>query len=167
MIWTESYARFLGGSLELGTVERLERFHSEMEDKRNYDRFTTFPSKSSDMVVIRNIRVSSFCPHHLLPIIGKCHIGYIPDGSILGLSKFQRLVDKYSYQPIVQEELTRILVDKITEMLLPLGVACVMECQHLCSVVRGIRNELQDCSTQVLTGKFEQDAVRSEFFSRL
>ncbi|EQD50166.1 GTP cyclohydrolase I, partial [mine drainage metagenome] len=99
-----------------------------------------FPSSSEEMVVVKNIELYSLCEHHLLPFFGTCHIAYLPQGQILGLSKFARIVDIYARRLQVQEELTRQIADGILSITNALGVGVIVEAQHLCMMMRGVEN---------------------------
>lgn len=125
-----------------------------------------FPSDTQGMVVVKNIEMYSLCEHHLLPFFGKCHIAYIPNKTILGLSKFARIVDMFSRRLQVQEHLTLQIAEAIEEVIKPKGVCVVMDAQHLCMMMRGV--EKQDSVTTTVTqlGLFEQDkSYLHEFFT--
>ena len=160
------WENILGGKTNTETEHRIERFGKELEAKRNYDKFTVFDSKANQMVVMTKIRVFSFCSHHLLPYFGECSIGYIPNGKILGLSKFQRIVDKCASKPTVQEELTQDIVDTLNGLLNAKGFGCVVKCQHTCAMGRGVLSGIT-MNTQVMSGKFNESMVRQEFLSRI
>ena len=159
----------LGGTnYPVGTTERVTKYFSELVVKRHYEKLTKFDSKTDEMIVVNRIRIFSFCEHHLLPFFGYVSIGYIPDGHIFGLSKFQRLVDKLASTPTIQETLTGVIADSIVEHLQPRGVGVVMDCQHTCMFGRGIERPEISVSTQVLRGNFkEHGPTREEFFNRI
>jgi GTP cyclohydrolase IA len=121
---------------------------------------TTFEANHEELVLVRDIEVFSLCEHHLLPFFGKAHLGYIPgeDGRITGLSKLARLVDVYARRPQVQERLTAQIADLLMEQLKPRGVIAVLECEHLCMAMRGIRKAGSRTVTSAVRGLFKQDA---------
>ena len=125
-----------------------------------------FDEDAKDMVVVRDVEFFSLCEHHLLPFFGKAHVGYIPDGKVIGLSKIPRVIDMFSRRLQVQERLTRQIAETIQDVLDPIGVAVVMEGRHMCMQMRGV--EKQNClaSTSSMLGKFrESDRTRSEFLT--
>lgn len=126
-----------------------------------------FKEKVDDMVIVRNIEFFSLCEHHLLPFYGKCHIGYLPTGKILGLSKFPRIVDMFSRRLQLQERLTNQIADAIQGILDPLGVAVVMEAAHLCMIMRGVEKQGSTTVTSALLGDFRQDEMTRNEFLRL
>ena len=150
------------------TEERVNRFYEELTTKRNYEKFTTFPTDLDEMVVINGLKVFSFCEHHLLPFFGYCSIGYIPDKKILGLSKFQRLVDKKSSQPSLQETITSTIARDIESILTPRGIGIAMTCVHTCMFGRGINTSTCTVNTQVLTKSIkDKSEARQEFLDRI
>lgn len=117
-----------------------------------------------ELVLVRDIPVYSMCEHHGAPFFGRAHIGYIPDGKILGLSKFARLVDVFARRLQVQERLTTQIADSLRDALQPRGVAVVLECRHMCMEARGVRAQGSVTTTSALRGVFKHDAsARSEF----
>jgi len=163
-----SYHKMLGGTkYPNDTTDRLIRFQDELKEKREYNKFTTFKSNVDAMVVIRKCRIFSFCEHHLLPFYGYASIAYIPDGKILGLSKFQRIVDKFASRPTLQENLTQEIADFIDMILKPRGVAVATNCQHSCMFGRGIQNTDSFVNVQSLLGLFQNPDVKSEFLNRI
>lgn len=115
------------------------------------------------MVIVKDIEVYSMCEHHMLPFLGKAHVAYIPNGRIVGLSKIPRVVDAYARRLQVQERLTTEIRDCIQETLNPLGVAVVIEAQHLCMQMRGIQKQNSVTTTSAFTGEFENEKTRAEF----
>lgn len=126
-------------------------------------RSAMFKEEYRQMVIVKDIEIYSMCEHHMLPFIGKAHIGYIPNGYITGLSKIARVVDAYARRLQVQERLTTQIKDCIQSTLNPLGVAVVIEAQHLCMQMRGIQKQSSTTTTSDFTGAFERVATREEF----
>lgn len=125
-----------------------------------------FNSNTDEMILIKNIELYSLCEHHLLPFIGKCHVAYMPDGNILGLSKIARIVDMYARRLQVQENLTKQIAQSIQMVTSAKGVGVVIEAQHLCMMMRGIEKQNSTMSTSVMLGLFRKDSrTRSEFLS--
>ena len=119
-----------------------------------------------DMVVVRDVEFFSLCEHHLLPIIGKAHLAYIPDGKVIGLSKIPRIIDMFSRRLQVQERLTRQISETVKDVLEPVGVAVIMEGQHMCMQMRGVEKQSSLATTSSMLGKFrESDRTRAEFLS--
>ena len=117
------------------------------------------------MVIVKDIELYSMCEHHLLPFVGKAHVAYIPNHYITGLSKIARVVDVYARRLQVQERLTTQIKDCIQNTLQPLGVAVVIEAQHLCMQMRGVQKQNSITTTSDFTGAFLKDATRQEFLS--
>lgn len=122
-----------------------------------------FHEDISEMVIVKDIELYSMCEHHMLPFIGKAHIAYIPNGWITGLSKIARVVDVYARRLQVQERLTTQILGAIKETLNPLGVAVVIEAQHLCMMMRGVQKQNSVTTTSAFDGEFMKNATRSEF----
>lgn len=122
-----------------------------------------FHETVSEMIVVKDIEIYSLCEHHMLPFIGKAHVAYIPNGWITGLSKVARVVDVYARRLQVQERLTVQIRDAIKETLNPLGVAVVIEAQHLCMMMRGVQKQNSVTTTSAFDGEFMKNATRSEF----
>jgi len=122
-----------------------------------------FQEQVNEMVIVRDIELYSMCEHHMVPFFGKAHIAYIPNGWITGLSKLARVVDVVSRRLQVQERLTTQVLDAIRESLNPLGVAVVIEAQHLCMMMRGVQKQNSITTTSAFFGEFEHAATRSEF----
>jgi len=118
----------------------------------------------NEMVIVRDIDVYSLCEHHLLPFFGKCHVAYIPNGKVIGLSKIPRIVDVFARRLQVQERLTFQIASTILERVKPLGVAVVMEATHLCMAMRGVEKQNALTTTSSMLGVFHEDArTRQEF----
>ena len=124
-----------------------------------------FHEQVSEMVIVKDIELYSMCEHHMLPFYGKAHVAYIPDGQIVGLSKIPRVVDAYARRMQVQERLTDEIKNCIQEALNPLGVAVVIEAQHMCMCMRGIQKQNSVTTTSSFTGAFEKNKTRREFIS--
>jgi GTP cyclohydrolase IA len=122
-----------------------------------------FKEEYRQMVIVKDIEIFSMCEHHLLPFIGKAHVAYIPNGYITGLSKIARVVDVFARRLQVQERLTSQIKECIHNTLKPLGVAVVIEAQHLCMQMRGIQKQHSITTTSDFTGAFERVATREEF----
>lgn len=128
-------------------------------------KWKTFPSEADEMVVVRNIDFVSLCSHHLLPFIGKAHIGYVPNGHIAGLSKFARVVKYFAADLQVQERLTKQISDFLVENLQARGVAVILEAEHYCMSIRGIQSPGTITTTSSMKGVFEDHSrlARGEF----
>jgi len=125
-----------------------------------------FNEDHDEMVVVRDIDVNSLCEHHMLPFTGRVHVGYIPNGKIIGLSKIARIVSSFARRLQVQERLTKQIADALVEAVQPAGVAVVVECAHLCMVMRGVQKVGSSTLTSAVRGSFrEDDRTRAEFFS--
>jgi len=125
-----------------------------------------FQADTQDMVIVKDIELYSLCEHHLLPFIGKCHIAYIPDGKVLGLSKLARIVDMYARRMQIQEKLTKQIADAVEVSIGAKGVAVVVEAKHLCMMMRGVEKQNSVMTTSVMTGIFREDrSTRMEFLN--
>ena len=124
-----------------------------------------FDEEFDDMVIVKDIEFYSLCEHHILPFFGKCHVGYIPNKRIVGLSKVPRIIDMFARRLQVQERLTHQVAQAINEVLQPQGIAVVMEAQHMCMMIRGVEKQRSSTFTNVMLGTFrEEDSTRAEFF---
>ena len=125
-----------------------------------------FQVEYDEMVLVRDIEVYSLCEHHLLPFFGKAHVGYLPQGRIVGLSKIPRLVDVFARRLQVQERLTRQIAECIQEILDPAGVGVVIEASHLCMMMRGVEKQQSTTRTSTLLGQFrDDDRARAELLA--
>lgn len=127
-----------------------------------------FPSDSNDMVIVKDIELFSMCEHHMLPFIGKAHVGYIPTGKVLGLSKIARIVDMYSRRLQIQEQLTKQIAETIQSVTGAAGVGVIIEAKHLCMMMRGVEKQNSSMRTSSMMGCFRSNlSTRSEFLSLL
>jgi len=126
---------------------------------------TTFDIGHEELVIVRDIELFSHCEHHLTPFYGVAHIGYIPRGKITGLSKLARLVDVYAKRPQVQERLTTQIADALVEILDPLGVIVIIDCEHLCMSMRGVKKSQARTTTSAVRGALLNAATRAEAIS--
>lgn len=126
---------------------------------------TTFDIGHEELVIIRDIDVFSHCEHHLTPFHGVAHVGYIPSGRITGLSKIARLVDLYARRPQVQERMTSQIADALVKILEPAGVIVILECEHFCMSMRGVRKTQARTLTSAVRGKLRDAATRAEAIS--
>lgn len=154
----------------LRTPERVARSYEELfsglrDDPRRHLR-VTFDEQHREMVILRDIPFASACEHHLLPFTGKAHIGYIPEGRVVGLSKLARLVEGYARRPQVQERLTSEIANAIMEELHPDGCGVVIEAVHTCMTIRGVRKPGAVMITSAMRGGFRRrPETRAEFLS--
>lgn len=125
-----------------------------------------FKADTEDMVIVKDIELYSLCEHHLLPFIGKCHIAYLPQGNVLGLSKLARIVDMYARRLQIQEKLTKQIAVAVETAVNARGVAVVIEAKHLCMMMRGVEKQNSVMTTSVMTGAFRKElSTRAEFLS--
>lgn len=125
-----------------------------------------FPSESNDMVIVKDIELYSMCEHHMLPFFGKAHIGYIPNGKVLGLSKIARIVDMFSRRLQIQENLSSQIAETIASVTGAKGVAVIIEAKHLCMMMRGVEKQNSSMKTSAMLGAFRENAsTRAEFLS--
>jgi GTP cyclohydrolase I len=125
-----------------------------------------FKSDNDEMVLVKNIELYSMCEHHLLPFIGKCHVAYMPNGKIIGLSKVARIVDMFARRLQVQENLTKEIANTVYEVTGAKGVGVIIEAQHLCMMMRGVEKQNSVMTTSVMLGLMREDPrTRTEFLS--
>lgn len=125
-----------------------------------------FQSDMSEIVIVKNIELFSLCEHHLLPFFGKCHVGYIPQGKVIGLSKIARIVDCFARRLQIQEQLTHQIAKCLSESINPAGVGVIIEAQHLCMMMRGVEKQNSVMTTSVMLGLLRSQAsTRAEFLS--
>ncbi|WP_432473872.1 GTP cyclohydrolase I FolE [Amphritea sp. HPY] len=125
-----------------------------------------FPTENSEMVIVKDIELYSMCEHHMLPFIGKCHVGYIPNGQVIGLSKIARIVDMYARRLQIQENMTKEVADAIMQATGAAGVGVVIEAKHMCMMMRGIEKQNSSMKTSMMLGIFRSNqATRTEFLS--
>jgi GTP cyclohydrolase I len=150
------------------TPERLARAMQYMTQGYQQDAHAILNSAKfhepvSEMILVKDIELYSMCEHHMLPFFGKAHVAYIPNGWITGLSKVARVVDVYARRLQVQERLTVQIMNALKETLNPLGVAVVIEAQHLCMMMRGVQKQNSVTTTSAFDGEFHKNSTRSEF----
>jgi GTP cyclohydrolase IA len=151
------------------TPERVRRMYDELTAGYHVDpdaliNGACFSVDYDEMVVVRDIEFFSLCEHHLLPFTGRAHVGYLPKGRVIGLSKIPRIVDMFAQRLQVQERLTVQVAGFLMERLEPKGVACVVEATHLCTMMRGVKKQEATMVTSSMTGTFRRDArTRAEF----
>ena len=126
-----------------------------------------FEAESDDMVIVRDIEFFSLCEHHMLPFFGKCHVGYIPKGKIIGVSKVARIVDMFARRLQVQERLTKQVSEALMKILGAEGVGVVVEAQHLCMQMRGVEKQHSVMTTSSLVGSFRRELATRNEFTRL
>ena len=155
----------------LKTPERVFKAYEYMyggykKDPKEILNSALFESSNNEMVLIKDIELYSTCEHHLLPIIGRAHVAYIPNGKVVGLSKIPRVVDVFSRRMQIQEQLTEQICDAINETIKPKGVAVVIQARHMCMEMRGVEKINSTTTSSALRGLFQKDEkTRSEFFN--
>ncbi len=126
-----------------------------------------FTSDTDEMVIVRNIEMYSLCEHHMLPFIGKCHVAYLPQGKVLGLSKIARIVDLFARRLQIQEVLTKQVAETVLEAINARGVGVVIEAQHMCMMMRGVEKQNSTMTTSCMLGAFREHSTTREEFLRL
>ncbi|MGE0738414.1 GTP cyclohydrolase I FolE [Sulfurimonas sp.] len=155
----------------LKTPQRVKKayefiFGGYKEDPREILKSALFTSSNDEMVLLKDIEFYSTCEHHLLPIIGRVHVAYIPDGKVVGLSKIPRVVNVFARRMQIQEQLTEQIADAIMDTIQPKGVAVVIQARHMCMEMRGVEKINSTTTSSALRGLFKKDEkTRSEFFS--
>lgn len=125
-----------------------------------------FDSDTDEMVIVKNIELYSLCEHHILPFFGKCHVAYLPQGKVIGLSKIARIVDMYARRLQIQESLTKQIADAIQSVVNGGGVGVIIEAEHLCMKMRGVEKQNSQMTTSVMLGRFRRDFnTRHEFLN--
>lgn len=157
----------------IDTPERAAKAYSFLTRgyQQNIDQVVNnalFPSDSNDMVIVKDVELFSMCEHHMLPFIGKAHVGYLPDGKVLGLSKIARIVDMYSRRLQIQEQLSTQIAETIAQVTGAKGVGVIIEAKHLCMMMRGVEKQNSLMKTSAMLGCFrDKPATRAEFLSLL
>lgn len=127
-----------------------------------------FPSDNDEIIMVKDIELYSMCEHHMLPFIGKCHVAYLPDGKVIGLSKIARVVDVFARRLQIQENLTSEIANCIVEKTNAKGAAVIIEAQHMCMMMRGVQKQNSVMTTSCMLGAFRNSAsTRNEFLSLL
>src|SRR4051794_10759093 len=147
----------------LETPARVARMYAELfsglhEDPRVH-LHKTFTEKYDEVVLVKDVKFASTCEHHLLPFTGKVHVAYLPEGKIVGLSKIPRVIEVLSHRPQVQERMTEELADLLMQELAPRGVAVIIEAEHSCMTIRGVRSHDSVCTTSSMRGTFRANAA--------
>lgn len=148
-------------------AKMFEEIYSGMDEDAKEHLSKTFHITNNEMVVEKDITFYSMCEHHLLPFYGKAHIAYIPDGKVVGLSKLARTVEVYARRPQIQEKLTAQIADSLMEYLRPKGVVVMIEAEHMCMTMRGVKKPGSKTVTLVSRGEFESDIKLKEFLQLL
>jgi GTP cyclohydrolase I len=153
----------------VGTPERVSRMYAELTTGYRTDpdaliNGACYQVDYDEMVVVRDIEFYSLCEHHLLPFFGRAHVGYLPRGTVIGLSKIPRIVEMYAKRLQLQERMTTQVAEFLTERLGAKGVGCVVEASHLCTMMRGVKKEEARMVTSSMLGTFRRDGrTRNEF----
>ena len=159
-----------------GVVETPIRAAKAMEFMtRGYDQTLNevvngalFPTDNREMIIVQNVEMYSLCEHHLLPFIGRCHVGYIPDGCVLGLSKVARIVDMFARRLQIQEQLTFQIANALKEVTGASDIGVIIEAQHLCMMMRGVEKQNSKMKTSAMLGAFRDNpSTRAEFLNLL
>ena len=152
-----------------GRVDRCWKFLTRgyTQDLDTVVNGALFEAESDDMVIVRDIEFFSMCEHHLLPFFGRCHVGYIPNGRIIGVSKVARIVDMFARRLQVQERLTREISSALSQILDARGVGVVMEARHLCMQMRGVEKQNSVMTTSSMLGSFRRELATRNEFTRL
>ncbi len=150
----------------LGTPDRIARMCEEIyggtDEEVAVHLSKTFPAAGNEIVLEKDIALYSMCEHHLLPFYGKAHVAYVPDGRVVGLSKLARTVEAYARRPQIQEQLTAQIADALMEHLNPKGSMVVIEAEHMCMTMRGIKKPGAKTMTYACRGVFKEDAALCE-----
>ncbi|MEI6079172.1 MAG: GTP cyclohydrolase I FolE, partial [bacterium] len=154
------------------TPERVEKSYEFLtsgykQDPEKIINSAIFEEKYDDMIIVKDIEVFSLCEHHLLPFFGRCHVAYIPNGKIVGLSKIPRLVDVFAKRLQVQERLTHQIAHTLYTVLKPRGVGVIIEAKHMCMVMRGVEKQNSIATTSSMLGVFRNDLSTRQEFLRL
>ena len=157
----------------LKTPDRVARMYDEITAGYRTDPVqlvngAVFDVDYSDMVLVKDIEFYSMCEHHMLPFFGHAHVAYIPDGKVIGLSKIPRIVDMFARRLQVQERMTSQIAHMLDDVLHPKGVAVIVEGQHMCAMMRGVKKSEARMTTRTMLGDFEKDTVlRTEFLNQV
>lgn len=173
--YIEKILQHLGEPKRQGTEKTPDRFVKAMqfltsghsESAKTIIQSAIFEEDYHDMVIIKDIEFYSLCEHHLLPFYGKCHIGYIPNGKIVGLSKLPRVVNVFARRLQVQERLTKQISEAIQESLQPRGIGVVTHAHHFCMMMRGVEKQSSCTITSSMQGVFNNQETRQEFMSHI
>ena len=153
------------------TPERIARMYQEifrgMDEDASVHLTKTFPVEKSEMVVEKDISFYSTCEHHLMPFYGKAHVAYIPDGKVVGLSKLARTVEVYAARPQIQEQMTEQIADAMMEHLGSKGVMVMVEAEHLCMTMRGVKKPGSKTVTVAVRGCFEEEKLQNRFWQMI
>lgn len=148
----------------IDTPKRIANFYSEWLEYNKKINYTVFEENYDGMVIIKDIPIYSLCEHHMLPFIGTVHVGYIPSKKVIGLSKITKIVQKYARRLQIQERMGRQIADEINDALKPLGIMIVIETEHLCMSMRGVRTPGSTTITSEVRGAFEKEQKTREEF---